>query len=534
MLSPQEQEELMQLCWEHQYGTLDSQESSRLEKLILSQDDARDFFVQYAGMCANLEWEGIVEPGPLGRSTSYDPLPSGELRTLPNYLRTEHKTRGHHVLLTVVTVFSLCLLGSAYLIYSHLTQPEPVPFLARITKTQNAVWSSDQRNWSQNDLIQTGDQLHLEQGMIELETASGAQLILKGRSLLSAVSTDEYRFDEGNLFAYAPPSAQGLTVETPTSRIVDLGTRFGVVVNPDQETEVHVLKGLVEFNQLNANRETTVTQKLTEKTAIRVQPHSKSITQIDSAPEMFVQSLVVDEPQIVASWRLNDRTSATTAQDSGDHHLDLQIQDQTGRSPFSGKPAPQNSSTSAGPFTSQTFKLFRTLNESETALFDMQRFTISLWARNPSQKLQADSATLFHYRNTSQHSTSQFNLYADGNSGRLGFGFLDTDNQYQSWGINKKILWQKDRWYHIVFTYDANTKAPNDSIVTYTRTPEFSSTPDLQQTFTGVRDILPLSPGGILAIGGSTLNDIPRHWGGEISDVRFIRGIPDRFVISSQ
>jgi hypothetical protein len=94
--------------------------------------------------------------------------------------------------------------------------------------------------------------------------------------------------------------------------------------------------------------------------------------------------------------------------------------------------------------------------------------------------------------------------------------------------VDKTSRWQKDCWYHIVFTYDANSSAPNDSIVTFTRTPEYASEPDLQQSFTNIEDITPLVPGGILAIGGSTLNDISRHWGGELSDVRFINGIPDR------
>ncbi|MFI4850968.1 MAG: FecR domain-containing protein [Gimesia chilikensis] len=532
MLSPQEQEELMHLCWEYQYGSLNPRQAARLEKMVLSHDAARDLFVQYAGMCANLEWEGIVDPGPLGRSTTYDPLPSGELRTIPDYLPEKQGNRKWTLLLSSATLLAFCLLGVAYLVYSQAILQNPPAYQAQIIRLQEAHWATGKRNWLQNQRLRTGDQLHLDHGLVELETVSGARIILKGPARLNSIGSDQFRLNQGHLFAHVPPAARGLTVETPTSRVIDLGTRFGLVVNPSHETEVHVIQGLVRLNLLDAAREITETQDLTENTAVRVQPESKTITRIEASPEIFVQNLARNEPRLVAHWKLNEPESSVTARDSGDSHLDLNVMAETGLSPFTNKPAPQNTSTAAGPFQSQLHKLFRTLNTTEAELFDLKRFTITLWARNPSRDRQGDSNTLFHYRNTRLHSSSQFNLYSDSTTGRLGFGFLDAANQYHSWQTNQDIRWDQDRWYRIVFTYDANTAAPNDSIVTYTRTPEFSSTPDLQQTFTNIKDILPLSPGGVLAVGGSTLSDISRHWGGEIADVRFIRGIPDRFLNS--
>lgn len=528
MLPAELQEELMHLCWEYQYGSLSHKESARLEKLVLSHDEARDLFIQYSGMCANLEWEGIVDPGPLGRSTAYDPLSSTELRTLPDYLSVTRAAPARGKVLSVILAFSLLLISSVVLLYFQFWPDQPPRFLVRVVKTQNVIWDEGKYNWSAEDLLHAGDQLHLSSGVVELETISGARVIMKGDSRLILIEPDQFRLDLGNLFANVPPQSQGLTVETPTSRIVDLGTRFGLIVNPSQETEVHVLKGLVEFNLMNSDREITVTRNLTENTAIRVQPHSRKIAKIQSTPEFFIQSLNVEEPELVTHWKLSEQKSSRIARDTGDHRLNLQIMDTTGKSPFSGQQAPQNATNAAGPFNSQLHKLYRRLLETEARLFHMDRFTIELWARNPSIQRQGDSNTLFHYRNVEQHSTSQFNLFSNDHSGRPGFGFLTTNGKYISYLMDQDTKWQKDRWYHIVFTYDANTAAPNDSLVTYTRTPEYASEPDMQQTFTKIEDIAPLVPGGILAIGGSTLTDISRHWGGDIADVRFINGIPDR------
>ncbi|QDV49428.1 LamG-like jellyroll fold domain-containing protein [Gimesia fumaroli] len=528
MFSAELQEELIHLCWEYQYGSLSPKEAARLEKLVLNHAEARDLFIQYSGMCANLEWEGIVDPGPLGRSTDYDPLSSTELRTIPDYLLVRRTAPARWKVLSAILAFSLLIISSVCLLYFQFWLERPPRFLVRVIDTQNAIWGEGKRNWSPEDLLHTGDQMHLTSGVVELETISGAQVILKGTSRLILIEPDQFKLNLGNLFAHVPPQSQGLTVETPTSRIVDLGTRFGLIVDPRQETEVHVIKGLVEFNLLNSDREISITRNLTENTAIRVQPHSRNIATIESTPEIFVQSLHTREPELVAHWKLSEQESSRIARDSRDHHLNLHIIDSTGKSPFRGHQAPRNATTAAGPFDSQFHKLYRRLSEAEAKLFHMDRFTIELWARNPNKDRQGDSDTLFHYRNVEQHSTSQFNLFSDDQTGQLGFGFLATDKKYRSYRVDKTSRWQKDCWYHIVFTYDANSSAPNDSIVTFTRTPEYASEPDLQQSFTNIEDITPLVPGGILAIGGSTLNDISRHWGGDLSDVRFINGIPDR------
>lgn len=533
MLTPEEKEDLMQLCWEYQYGKLSHKDAARLERMVLNSDDVSDFFIQYSSMCANLEWEGIVDPGPLGRSTNYDPLPSGELRTLPLYLhQSSTPTVGKKTLLAILA-FSVALVISVSLLYFQFWQNNPPPFLARITNTQKVVWEKGKRKWKIDDLLHAGDELHLTNGIIELETALGARVILKGNSHLIPINVSVLQLDRGNLFANVPPQAEGLTIDTPHSRIVDIGTSFGLIINPAQETEVHVIKGLVEFNLLNAKRETTITKNLFEKDAIRIQSDSQEITEIEATPEFFVQDLKVESPTLIGHWKLTEPENSSVAKDCSGNQLNLQIIENSGQSPFNGKPAPNNASTAAGPFNSQSHKLFRTLSQNEARLFDMSQFTIELWARNPSSDQKADSDILFHYRNTAEHTTSQFNLYAGDSpsrNGKLGFGFLNTKGKYVGHQTDKHTTWQKDRWYHIVFTYDPNTPAPNDSTVTFTRTPEFASVPDVQQTLTKIEDIHPLVAGGILVIGGSTLTDISRHWGGEISDVRFINGIPDRYL----
>ena len=212
MLTPEEREELMQLCWEYQYGNLSSRQAGRLEKLVLQSNSARDFFIQYSGMCANLEWEGIVDPGPLGRSSDYEPLPSGELKTIPDHLLTETVPPDRRIILSTILACTICVLAAAYLLTSAFLQNKDPRFLARIINIKNAVWSEGKNNWQPDDVLHAGDQIHLHSGIIELETVTGAKVILKGVSQLTLIQPDQFMLNQGNLFAHVPLQSQGLTV----------------------------------------------------------------------------------------------------------------------------------------------------------------------------------------------------------------------------------------------------------------------------------------------------------------------------------
>lgn len=57
------------------------------------------------------------------------------------------------------------------------------------------------------------------------------------------MSGDKMNLDHGRLTAYVPSTAIGFTVDTPNSRIVDLGTEFGVSVSNFGETQIHMFHG---------------------------------------------------------------------------------------------------------------------------------------------------------------------------------------------------------------------------------------------------------------------------------------------------
>lgn len=83
-------------------------------------------------------------------------------------------------------------------------------------------------------------------GMVELQTDRGVVITLEGESDLEILSGMEVVCHKGNLLVEVPPAAIGFVVKTRQFDVVDLGTSFALKVDEDDESEVHVIKGLVE------------------------------------------------------------------------------------------------------------------------------------------------------------------------------------------------------------------------------------------------------------------------------------------------
>ncbi|MBK1876056.1 LamG-like jellyroll fold domain-containing protein [Pelagicoccus mobilis] len=100
------------------------------------------------------------------------------------------------------------------------------------------------------DTVSPGE-LVLESGYATLEFYSGAQVMVAGPAKLELVDSMRLICHEGKLRARVPKVAQGFTIETPESNLVDLGTEFGVRVDGAGQTELHVFDGEVEAYDAN-------------------------------------------------------------------------------------------------------------------------------------------------------------------------------------------------------------------------------------------------------------------------------------------
>lgn len=93
----------------------------------------------------------------------------------------------------------------------------------------------------------------LTDGMVEVSFPDGAQTIIESPAIFRVVDDACLAMDSGNCSVHAPDGAEGFRVETPTSRIVDRGTRFIVSVSENASTEVRMVEGAADVYELDEN-----------------------------------------------------------------------------------------------------------------------------------------------------------------------------------------------------------------------------------------------------------------------------------------
>jgi hypothetical protein len=130
------------------------------------------------------------------------------------------------------------------LIYVQIV-PNPVKVeVATLTDTVNAQWAESAAPASPSARLMTNHApLMLRKGYAELVFDSDAKVVLEAPVEFQVLSYDQIKLSYGRLYATVPKEALGFIVSTPTTKIIDLGTEFGVQAQFDGTTELHVFKG---------------------------------------------------------------------------------------------------------------------------------------------------------------------------------------------------------------------------------------------------------------------------------------------------
>jgi hypothetical protein len=171
-----------------------------------------------------------------------------------------------------------------------LPAPEPI---ATMNFTQKPVWQAapplDGRFFAHQLLI-------LQSGDVQLSLHAGGRLVIEGPAEVEFVSQNKIALRRGKIAATVPGG--GLVVDCPHGSVTDLGTQFGVNVQPDGATEIAVFKGRVSAS-LNSDssdsRATTQASRqllLTAGQAAAMSPTALKVDEKGAMPQQFVRSLV--------------------------------------------------------------------------------------------------------------------------------------------------------------------------------------------------------------------------------------------------
>ncbi len=195
----------------------------------------------------------------------------------------------------------------------------PPAFAARVERSEGLVWSPASLPKVREDGWLSPGILHLESGTAVIAFNSGATALVEGPAELSIESVNRMFLKSGRVAADVPPQAFGFTVNTPRLNVVDLGTRFGVSVDEEGNSELHVMEGEVAASRTSGNAVATVVR---EGLALRADNRTRSeLIPVPYGGDTFRLRLGVPEVAQPALRYTFDESFGAMLEDSGKERL---------------------------------------------------------------------------------------------------------------------------------------------------------------------------------------------------------------------
>lgn len=114
--------------------------------------------------------------------------------------------------------------------------------VAAVTDSLNAEWAGNSMP-SQTRLVTSYTPHCLKKGFVKLLFDNNTEVVIEAPAEFQIIADDQIKLTYGRVFANVPREAIGFTVTSQRTKIIDLGTEFGVYADRNGGLELHVLKG---------------------------------------------------------------------------------------------------------------------------------------------------------------------------------------------------------------------------------------------------------------------------------------------------
>jgi hypothetical protein len=241
-------------------GQISDRQFERLESLLKTVPQAREYYfslhhvflgLQQAEQCAILNtssepgfdsamWIAMAENEKTAESIhvmqakdapAADPVKPAVIDRNPY---TFNKTS---LITAIVSIAALIMMITFFPMVSR----EPV---ATIADAMHVQWSGSTDQYGIGDtLFRSSEPLELSSGMIKMKFQCGTEAVLEGPAVFSCIAGGNLKLYFGKVYVQVPHGAEGFAVQTTTSKIIDLGTEFGVEARTDGNTSFYMYKG---------------------------------------------------------------------------------------------------------------------------------------------------------------------------------------------------------------------------------------------------------------------------------------------------
>lgn len=256
-------------------GDISPVDHAELQEILRASEEARAQFLEQMCVHAGLEWE-IAARGKLAalidscQGGGFDREPLGIL-TSPTL--GESPPRKLRPILFLAAAASLLVAAAVYWLPSlrqslsgsrrgdgvvqNSDLPSKIinapPVVAAIAPaTDDCRWLFEKESLYEKESdggrteVHSGDTLRVLGGTLTLTYTHGSEVTLKAPAILEVVTSMRGRLIRGRATVTVALGAEGFTIDTPGTSVVDLGTVFGIEVDDFGRTDVAVFRGMVD------------------------------------------------------------------------------------------------------------------------------------------------------------------------------------------------------------------------------------------------------------------------------------------------
>ncbi len=204
-----------------------------------------------------------------------------------------------------ILVSAAAVLFFMFILYAHVFPPHYSVQVASVVDQVEVQWNSASEKLGIDDRVLTNQPPYiLDKGIVKLLYDEGVDVLIEGPAEFQVLAKDRVGLKYGKVYSIVSNGGLGFSVYTDNAKVIDLGTEFGVLVDSNGDTDIHVVKGKTML--IAGGESDTVSMEIQKGRARKVSANSRSIVDIDCKDKLFVRKINSENNFV---WRGHDSIS---------------------------------------------------------------------------------------------------------------------------------------------------------------------------------------------------------------------------------
>jgi len=242
MTPSRERDDLLDLIDGFIEGRIEINDAERLKQRLAKDDKARLTYIEYLDLYSEI----LKDVGHQRHAC--------ESLSAKSFSESLHRRSRVIALAATVSACSVVVLLFGLIFWNLMSSRDDLlTESANVTPQEEFIVIGDQVG--RQTPVVTGQQIEVGPEIRKFHLHNGIRCTVQGPAQLRFLSQSVLVLNHGVFVAHVPENAIGFRVQTPHVNVVDLGTTFGVAIESDGHSEVHVFEGTVSTGAASSTSE---------------------------------------------------------------------------------------------------------------------------------------------------------------------------------------------------------------------------------------------------------------------------------------